>query len=535
MDVYRLQTNGIAPIYGGTLPNGSTTSNLSFRTNINEVYTDSNTDYYIQPEPYNSYDVDPAATVAAVSAYAEDGFVYPHMFGDEERRLQNKYVLGTPEEVGNYNNFWDNLGENQKKNLLDLAYNSEQTKIYNRVITNVNDQIKNGQLKPLNSYEPINLDKLYSHGSDFVDNVQPRLDTFIRNAEAATRLKQYYINNPHYIDPCPDENGLRGQADNIVGQSTIRTIEMNKNLQKKWGLESVEQAMGTNIGDNGRIANKGVIDAVMNNTTNRATNRRLILQNTNQNKFRNVVQRDPIVEQVYQSNIDAKKMPNKQLISDPNKIRLSEITNAINKIDGIKPKLINRLINFYSYDNSKSRITNELGLVTYLCDFMRAVNAKQRPKEFAAILTKLVDEGTIPINSLNILAQEAPSQAHKLDKMASVLIAEANKQNLPQADREAILAFIKTIDKDKKGSELFSMKKGEQPINMAVNSFSNIKPKQINPINISDTSYTGNKGFAGSINPSFSVAKDLNTMYSSPKFNNPVLRNSYGQPSVAHH
>ena len=135
MDAYRLQTNGIAPIYGGTLPNGSTTSNLSFRTNINEVYTDSNTDYYIQPEPYNSYDVDPAATVAAVSAYAEDGFVYPHMFGDEERRLQNKYVLGTPEEVGNYNNFWDNLGENQKKNLLDLAYNSEQTKIYNRVIT----------------------------------------------------------------------------------------------------------------------------------------------------------------------------------------------------------------------------------------------------------------------------------------------------------------------------------------------------------------------------------------------------------------
>ena len=293
--------------------------------------------------------------------------------------------------------------------------------------------------------------------------------------------------------------------------------------------------MGTNIGNNGRIANKGVIDAVMNNTTNRATNRRLILQNTNQDKFRNVVQRDPIVEQVYQSNIDAKKMPNKQLISDPNKIRLYEITNAINKIDGMKPKLINRLINFYSYDNSKSRITNELGLVTYLCDFMRAVNAKQKPKEFAAILTKLVDEGTIPINSLNILAQEAPSQAHKLDKMASVLIAEANKQNLPQADREAILAFIKTIDKDKKGSELFSMKKGEQPINMAVNSFSNIKPKQINPINISDTSYTGNKGFAGSINPSFSVAKDLNTSYSSPKFNNPVLRNSYGQPSVAHH
>lgn len=532
MDAYRLQTNGIAPIYGGTLPNGSTTSNLSFRTNINEVYTDSNTDYYIQPEPYNSYDVDPAATVAAVSAYAEDGFVYPHMFGDEERRLQNKYVLGTPEEVGNYNNFWDNLGENQKKNLLDLAYNSEQTKIYNRVITNVNDQIKNGQLKPLNSYEPINLDKLYSHGSDFVDNVQPRLDTFIRNAEAATRLKQYYINNPHYIDPCPDENGLRGQVDNIVGQSTIRTIEMNKNLQKKWGLESVEQAMGTNIGNNGRIANKGVIDAVMNNTTNRATNRRLILQNTHQDKFRNVVQRDPIVEQVYQSNIDAKKMPNKQLISDPNKIRLSEITNAINKIDGMKPKLINRLINFYSYDNSKSRITNELGLVTYLCDFMRAVNAKQRPKEFATILTKLIDEGTIPINSLNILAQEAPSQAHKLDKMASVLIAEANKQNLPQADREAILAFIKTIDKDKKGSELFSMKKGEQPINMAVNSFSNIKPKQINPINISDTSYAGNKGFAGSINPSFSVAKSNN--YTSTKFNNPVLRKSYGQPSVVH-
>ena len=76
------------------------------------------------------------------------------------------------------------------------------------------------------------------------------------------------------------------------------------------------------------------------------------------------------------------------------------------------------------------------------------------------------------------------------------------------------------------------MKKGEQPINMAVNSFSNIKPKQINPINISDTSYTGNKGFAGSINPSFSVAKSNN--YTSTKFNNPVLRKSYGQPSVVH-
>lgn len=525
MDLYRLQTNGISPVYGGTFPDVSKTSNLSFKTNINEVYTDSNTDFYIQPEPYNSYDIDPAATVAAVSAYAEDGFVYPHMFGDEERRLQNKYVLGTPEEVGNYNNFWDNLGENQKKNLLDLAYNSEQTKIYNRAITNVNDQIKNGKLKPLNSYEPINLDKLYNHGSDFVDNVEPRLDTFIRNAEAATRLKQYYINNPRYIDPCPDENGLRGQADNIVGQSTIRTIEMNKNLRDKWGLENVEQAMGSNIGNDGRVANKGVIDAVMNNTTNRLTNRRLILQNTSEDKFNKVVDRDPLIDSVYRSNKEAKKMPNRQLISEPNKFRLSDIIGAINKVEGMQPKLINRLINFYSYDNSKSRITNELGLVTYLCDFMKAVNSKQRPKEFATVLAKLVDEGTIPLDSLKVLEQEAPSQAHKLDKMAYVLLAEANKQNLPQSDREAILGFIKSIDKDKKGIEMYSIKKGEKPIDMNIKSLSNVKPKQINPKNITDTSYTGNKAFAGTINPSFAVARANN--YTSTKFNNPMLRNAY--------
>ena len=64
-----------------------------------------------------------------------------------------------------------------------------------------------------------------------------------------------------------------------------------------------------------------------------------------------------------------------------------------------------------------------------------------------------------------------------------------------------------------------------QDFEKAVNSFSSIKPKQINPMNITDTSYTGNKGFAGTITPSFSVAKANN--YTSAKFNNPVLQKAY--------
>lgn len=470
---YRLQTNNIEPIYGGSLsPYIPVKSKINNKSSINEIFTNSNQTNYINTLPYNDYNIEPEVSVNMARAYASDAFVYPHMLSSTARDMQNKHIKGVPEEYGNFNNQWENLPNVSKYNLISSMQDIERTKEYNNAITRNIEEVRDGISKPINSYEPLDLKKLYTNGTSYENDVQPVIDNYITLKKAGLTMDKYYKTSNQWISPKPGDNTLSGVFSDHQGMTTeeikkkFNGLQLSNNFQEKKNISSESFLGNLSTEQDYSVAGLEMINTQNRDRFGRYTNNfersakninKKFPKSNSLNIYDDVVIYNPLnkKESLMNSNYRQQieyvpvEKSGKSLIKNTDKNNLDQLIDCIAKIEGIDKGFIHNMNNLFCYDISKSKFSNELSFLHFISSFLSAVNSYQNKNTFplSKILAKCVDNGVLPEDSIDSYVRylkniPALKEIDGINKISKLLISEYGDKILPQ-DEKIILEALK--------------------------------------------------------------------------------------------